>query len=275
MSEMSYEEVQREKYELWAEPADAELEKASPTARLVAEGDSWFDYPIGLDILDSLKKHHEYKIYKVADAGDTVENMVYGTETRGNYLPRMSQLYETLEAIRKHTPRAVLFSAGGNDIAGYELEGYLNHRDSGLPPLREDYAAFMLNTYFKKAYERFFRQVWSVNPDLHIIGHGYGRPIPDGRAVKILGIRFSGPWLRPAFAKKRLNLPEEARKTMSTLMNKFNEMLADLQQQHPKFHYIDLRDEIRDEDWENELHLNDDGYKRCANLFHEVIQSLP
>ena len=49
---------------------------------IVAEGDSWFNYGVGRiragrDILHNLTEH--YKIIKVAKAGDTLENMVYGT----------------------------------------------------------------------------------------------------------------------------------------------------------------------------------------------------
>jgi hypothetical protein len=49
--ELTYEQVQRIKYELWSTTVDAQFEEASPQQRIVAEGDSWFDYPVGLDIL--------------------------------------------------------------------------------------------------------------------------------------------------------------------------------------------------------------------------------
>ena len=38
-----YEDVQRLKYELWAEEPAVSMLKAAPERRIVAEGDSWFD----------------------------------------------------------------------------------------------------------------------------------------------------------------------------------------------------------------------------------------
>lgn len=46
--ELTYEQVQRIKYELWSTTIDAQFEEASPQQRIVAEGDSWFDYPVRL-----------------------------------------------------------------------------------------------------------------------------------------------------------------------------------------------------------------------------------
>ena len=53
-----------------------EHKEASPQQRIVAEADSWFDYPVGLDILDHRKRDYGYGNFKVAEAGDTLENMV-------------------------------------------------------------------------------------------------------------------------------------------------------------------------------------------------------
>src|SRR5262249_15992013 len=46
---------------------------------VIAEGDSWFDYLPGTDIIDCLRNNHDLVIEKHAKAGDTLENMVYGT----------------------------------------------------------------------------------------------------------------------------------------------------------------------------------------------------
>ena len=43
---------------------------------LVAEGDSWFDYP-GADVLDDLEDGYGYEVVSVANAGDTLESMAY------------------------------------------------------------------------------------------------------------------------------------------------------------------------------------------------------
>jgi hypothetical protein len=199
---LEYEDVQRLKYELWTEePPTVYMHKAAPEQRVVAEGDSWFDYAPGIDILDNLKGRHKLAVYKVAEAGDTLDNMSYGTEIRSDYSRKLPQLTETLEAVRTYKSKVVLLSGGGNDIAGPELSAFLNHAGPGLSFLREDYArqAFVAAAV---AYRYIFRKVWEINPKAHIIFHGYGHPIPDGRAVKIFGVRFAGPWLRPFLSRK-------------------------------------------------------------------------
>lgn len=270
--ELDYDAVQRIKYELWCGDFNVELMAASVEEKIVAEGDSWFDYPPGLDILDQLKRRHGYKIYKVSDAGDTIENMVYGTKIRSNFSRRLPQVEETLNAISRHRPKVVLLSGGGNDLAGPELESFLNHKDSGLPPLRAEYARYMFLVVFKKAYQDILDRIWNIDPSIHIIGHGYGHAIPDGRAVRIIGIRFSGPWLRPALAKKNITSPGEAQDVIRQLIDLFNEMLGELNRDNANFHYLDLRAGITRDDWVNELHLTNQAFGRVADIFAQEIQ---
>ena len=44
---------------------------------LVAEGDSWFDYPLW-DVLKMLEDEHGFDVESVAHKGDRVEDMAYG-----------------------------------------------------------------------------------------------------------------------------------------------------------------------------------------------------
>src|SRR5688572_3559393 len=46
------------------------------TGILVAEGDSWFDYPFN-DVLSMLEDEHGFDIESVSHKGDTVEDMAY------------------------------------------------------------------------------------------------------------------------------------------------------------------------------------------------------
>lgn len=273
----SPEEVQRIKYEIWNDilPSGGTplAALAVPANVIVAEGDSWFDYPPGLDILDNLKKKYKHKIYKVAEAGDSLENMSFGTRTNRNFSRRPPPLEETLRAIVDYKPRVFLLSAGGNDIAGTELEAYLNHGDSGLQPLRRDFAKYIFSTVARRAYENIFDRVWNLDENIHIISHGYGYAIPDGRAVfNFLGFNFGGPWLRPAFAKKNITDIAVAEGIIVELVDLFNAMLKELGDKHPNFHYLDIRASIKRDDWRNELHLYDEDFARVADIFHEEIK---
>jgi lysophospholipase L1-like esterase len=274
IEELAFEDVQRIKYELWSTPTLSVFESADPAVRIVAEGDSWFDYPLGLDILDNLKRQYGYEIFKVAEAGDTLENMVYGTEYGDNFSRKTPAIRATLSAISEYKPRVFLFSGGGNDIAGPELESLLNHKDSGLPALRQEYVEFIYNVVAKQAYSRLIREVTKAHSGIHIITHGYAHPIPDGRGYKRLLRTWSGPWLRPALTKKNIVVARESREVMRTLIDRFNRMLAELDAEHENFHYIDLRPHVLDVDWENELHLRNHAYLRVAERFHNKIQEL-
>jgi hypothetical protein len=270
--ELTYEQVQRVKYELWSTTVDARFEEASTQQRIVAEGDSWFDYPVGLDILDHLRRDYRYDIFKVAEAGDTLENMVYGTEFGSNFSRRMPPIETTLSAIERYQPKVFLFSGGGNDIAGSELASYLNHKSSTLPVLREDYVQYVFSTVAKRTYKDLIKVVTEAKSDIHIISHGYGYATPDGRSVRIVGVRFAGPWLRPTLVRKNIIEAREGRDLMRSLIDRFNGMLQELENEYDNFHYIDLRPHISDGDWTNELHLYNQSYRRVAGRFHEMIQ---
>ena len=133
------------------------------------------------------------------------------------------------------------------------------------------------NAIFKKAYLYIAEQVWDIDASIHIVAHGYGYAVPDGRAVVNFpgDYRFIGPWLRPAFTKKNITDPVEAESIMKQLIDLFNATLQQLDTGYSNFHYVDLRDIIERADWLNELHLTSDAYRRVAKKLHQLITGLP
>jgi hypothetical protein len=243
--------------------------------RLIAEGDSWFDYLPGTDLIDCLKRLFDYDIENYAKAGDTLENMIFGTGINRRFERVAPQIDTVLKRIRQLQPRVFLFSGGGNDVAGDEFESYLNHKHSGLPALRETLAEDMIERVFRKYFEDLIDRVAVHSPDTHIITHGYGHTVPTGEGVDVLFFTFAGPWLRPALAKKGILDPAEQRSTVFWLIDAYNAMLHSLGQTHANFHHVDLRPILDpDSDWANELHLKNSAYARAAQQIHNVIQSL-
>ena len=58
-----------------------QLKAAAPPSkkyRLLADGDSWFDYPLGQDVLDYLNNFFRHPVTKLARAGSTLNELVYG-----------------------------------------------------------------------------------------------------------------------------------------------------------------------------------------------------
>ena len=103
----------------------------------VAQGDSWFDYlpaffedPFSGDLLGHLHRTGRYNIFKAATAGDTLENMSYGTAVGGDGSAKPQEIDTALNAVKTLQASFYLLSAGGNDMAGsngVNLEFYLNH----------------------------------------------------------------------------------------------------------------------------------------------------
>lgn len=251
------------------------LESFTKAQKIVAEGDSWFDYLPGTDLIDCLRSHHSYSIKNFAKAGDTLENMIYGTEIDRHFERISPTIERVLKKLKVLQPRIFLFSGGGNDIAGDEFESFLNHKNSGLPSLREEYADTMINTVFRKYFEDLIDKVKAVSPETNIVTHGYGHTLPTGKGVDFLIFSFAGPWLRPALARKGIFNWDEQRETVAHMIDAYNEMLIQLASAKDRFFHIDLRTEIDPEnDWINELHLKNSAYARAADRIHRVINDL-
>ncbi len=91
---------------------------------LVAEGDSWFDYPF-YDVLQKLDDDFGWDIENVAHRGDSVESMAYDGGQLADFVRAIQRVVR-----RGDVPHAILMSGGGNDVAGDSFAMLLNHRSS-------------------------------------------------------------------------------------------------------------------------------------------------
>ncbi len=244
---------------------------------VVAQGDSWFDYLPGVDIIKWLKLTSGYKIKNFATGGDTLENMVYGTEIKeGSWTRKPTEFVEVLAEIKRTKPAFFLFSAGGNDIAGDEFASFLNHADSSPPSLlRTAYVTDIIDRVFRGGYEDMIKKVKAASPKTRIIFHGYGRAIPTGKGVVNIGnYRFIGPWIRPSLTRKNILDPQVQRKIVADFIDQLNVMLQSVANSYQDVYFLDLRNLINDDDWINELHLNALAYKRVAQVFENKMDAL-
>jgi hypothetical protein len=247
----------------------------------IAEGDSWFDYPpawisdISLgDLINQLNQRRKVNLLRVAKGGDTLENMTFGNNSN-NQSP---QLTKTLDLINQYQPNFFLFSGVGNDVAGPDgqrFEAFINNARSTLGSLKKDYLDFMTNQVFAEMFEYLIQSVIAKKSNIQIFLHGYGYPIPDGRAVIEVGdYKFIGPWFDPALKRKGLS-QAQGEVIIKHLIDSLNRMLAGLEQKYSSnVHYIDLRHIIQPNDWENELHLSAQGFKKVADEFEHKILSV-
>jgi hypothetical protein len=98
---------------------------------LIAEGDSWFNFPLFDEIIERLEDDHNYRIESAARFGDTADNSLYNEGSDGN---KLVKVFEKLQSDGR-IPRAILLSCGGNDIACDQLRLLLRYAKSPSPGL--------------------------------------------------------------------------------------------------------------------------------------------
>ena len=241
--------------------------------RIVAEGDSWFQYPILVeDTLD-----HLYKLYAIrsfAEAGDTLEN----------YLKKR----EYLDAIEDEGADFFLVSGGGNDILGEQFESFL--RDAPDPN------DVTLQKYFKRSladqlthlegyYEAMFSELLDRYPDLHILVHSYDYVLPvdtDDPANK-----GKSSWLGQYLIKRKIQPQAEREQCIHFIMDAFNDRLKDVvaktnekfkqegdDADHKRVSYIDVRNVVNRTSWFDEIHPTNEGFQLVANRFITEIERI-
>ncbi len=248
---------------------------------LVAEGDSWFDYPFN-DILSLLEDQHGYDVESVAHKGDRVEEMAYG----GGQLDGLTRRLEKL--LRQGiVPRAILLSGGGNDVAGDEFGMLLNHAGSAISGLNEQVVTGVIDQRVRLAYVTILNAITHVcqarlERTLPILVHGYDYPVPDGRGFLGGWWFLPGPWLEPGFREKGFTrLP--ARITLAKqLIDRFNVQVQGVASlsAFPHVTYVDLRGTLSiGADyrtwWDNELHPTRVGFERVTQRFADALAALP
>ena len=260
---------------------------------LVAEGDSWFAYPVGYrrrsrppptiggtDVLYELEKLG-YDVRSSASPGHTIYSMAFDDS-------EYSKLHGHLAAVAAANgmPRAVLLSGGGNDIAGTELEALLRHARDGDDSLDNGTVSAIIDGRLDRAYRVLVGKIGDSCCDLFgddfiipILIHGYAYAVPDGRPanigalpdllkplrklfgmakIEMFGIEGRGPWLKPAFELQGYhnNLRENTR-TIEKLIRRFNAMTRQLAGRYDNAHvyYVDVRGQLKND-------LRNDIYKK-------------
>lgn len=247
---------------------------------LIAEGDSWFDYPMQ-DVLRLLEDDYFYDVESVAHKGDCVEDMAHSKGQFEEFARRLEKLLSNSKV-----PRAILLSGGGNDIAGDEFALLLNYATSTLPALNEDILRGLVDVRLQEAYARIISGLTAISKSylgkpIPIITHGYDYPVPDGRGFAGGWWKLPGPWLKPGFQRKGHENQVKNTIVLEQLIDRFNKMLATVTAL-PEFahvHYVDLRGTLKNDAnykkyWANEMHPNEAGFDLVTRRFADAIQKV-
>jgi len=259
------------------------LEAEGPSnGLLIAEGDSWFDYPF-FDILERLEDEFGFVVESVAHKGDTVESMAYDA----SQVSKLARMFEKL-GNQGSQPRAILLSGGGNDIAGDEFAIMLNHQASGLPVLNDRVVEGIINERLKFAMVSVISSVTTLSKRyfgraVPILLHGYGHAIPDGRGYLGGAWILPGPWLRPGFIQKGYGDLKFNAGVVADLIDRFNAMLQTIPADPALSHvrYLDLRNTLTSDlagykkSWGDELHPTKSGFGTVAAVFATAVKAFP
>jgi len=217
---------------------------------IVSEGDSWFQYPILLrDTIDVLMD--DLAVFSLGAGGDTLENMLRKAEYR--------------KALRETGASILLLSGGGNDlVADGNLASHLRPFDPALG------AAQYLRPSFDGVVARAVSQFDAIARDVarrfaqvQILTHGYDHVVPD-----------KGKWLGKPMISQGITDPGLQKDIAHEMMQRFNAALGALARRHAHLHYLDMRGQVGDTRWHDELHPTDAGYRAVAAVFRTRIDKL-
>ena len=222
---------------------------------IIAEGDSWFLYPIRVkDTIDYLME--KFPVRSIAAAGDELTDYIM-----------TGQLLNETAKIR---PEYVLISGGGNDIIGPEIVEILK-RDvrAGRDPtdyLKSNYQE--RRQKLKKQYEYFFKKLKNHSSIKQIFVHGYDfiKPDPTKKEIK-------NGWVNRYMIEYGIKKYDDRRKLIKYLVNNFNEDLDQLTKKHDNATYLDMRGLVKENEWEDEIHPDNIGFEKVGNKFIMAIEA--
>jgi hypothetical protein len=278
---------------------------------ILAEGDSWFNYPIILtDIIDRISNEKDFALYSLASGGDWLLNML----TARHYVEELSLLH----------PDIFLISGGGNDLVGssrlaaiLEPKGCdeynqskwamqlierarkdmvpFDHADfnEGVCHLSKDFFALLM--FFHLQYSFLINGILQPGSakegkfkGIKIITQGYDYPIPSyKKAFGLNPLRWyvpfirmflgHGHWLKTPLQMRGITNEETQRKILYAMIYLFNEMMistgAYFNNLLPQsvFH-IDSRGSVGKNGWTDELHALPEHFMRTGKVFIHCIR---
>jgi hypothetical protein len=235
---------------------------------LIAQGDSWFDYPLPFPEYSDIVAHLQNlpsmgpEVLKLAHYGEAAEDMLG--------VKKLHELLSQLHDPANGTFDAILFSGGGNDLAGDQFRLWLNDaKASGMDPakgLNTERVADILGVV-KAGYEDLIAATGAAIP---IFAHSYDFPIPNGHPAPC-GV---GPWLKPGLDDRGWTDPTSARAIVRQLLLQFDEMLEGFAK-NPANNFIHVKTQgtLTDAQWDNELHPIPDGFAAITGVFVKALRA--
>lgn len=246
---------------------------AAPTPLvMLAHGDSWFDYPLAgnsvswtnTDVIAQLEAMGNINpvILNVSHHGDaTTDEMSLPKQER-----MINGLQDPSNWMGSGKPDVILFSGGGNDIAGDQFCIFLDYATPGATGLNGARFQKVLGLVEASYLDLFaFRDLYAQG--VPIFGHCYDFPVPNG-----VHPVCAGPWLKPSLDYCGWNMAQGTA-IIHQALSDFRALLLRLAGTATNnFALIDTQGLLGPADWANELHPYPDGFKSVAGKFVDVLR---
>ena len=169
----------------------------------------------------------------------------------------------------------LLFSGGGNDIAGDQFCLWLKPNTGGGAASAVDTARLQ---EILGIVEDGYRDLIDIRdrcaPDCWIVAHAYDFPQPSDQGVCGLG-----PWLKPSLDYRSWNKAADQFVIAKMVLSKFNDLLVALEteQKTAGKHFLHVRTQGTlnpRKDWANETHPNAAGFTKIARVFSTALNGI-
>ncbi len=162
-------------------------------------------------------------------------------------------------------PDAILFSAGGNDVAGEQFCIFLDFNDGKSTGLNTDRFTKALAAV-EACYLDLFALRDCIAAGVPVFGHCYDFPIPNGAHPAC-----AGPWLKPSLDFCNWSVAQGT-PIVHDALAAFRDMLVRLAGD-PKnnFHLVDTQGILAPAEWAKELHPIPSGFLKMSQKFAAAL----
>ena len=241
----------------------------SQTLKIVADGDSWFDYPkilgSGGGLIDHLETVSGLSISNYAHRGDST------LEALG--LKKSQRLEKVLAGAD-----ILLFSGGGDDIVGDQLCLGVNQFEDVFgdvtKAVNQDWLAAELAVVIAN-FEDLVKLRDRISPECWIVIHSYDFPDASmmGKGVGWFNC-VAGPWIQPGMiycgwrdTKAMADIIKEMLLALKTAYTGFAAV-------NYKVKHVDFQGTLGSGDWDNEIHANGGGWHKLAQVMNLALLPL-
>lgn len=231
---------------------------------IFAEGDSWFDYPLSRDTIGWITANGapQPEILNLSHYGDATTQML-GVSKR-------ERIIANLTDPDNGEFDALLFSGGGNDIAGDQFCLWLANFVAGASPAQAVDTQRLADMFgvVQAAYVDLIEIRDSIIPDCVIFLHAYDFAQPTGQGVCGLG-----PWLKPSLDLRGWTAFAAATEVVKEVLQAFDRVLTQLERQYKNVVYVRTQGTLSPAtDWANELHPTEQGFNKIAAVFLQALR---